>query len=62
MTEGTWNENHWGEQGEKAAGVARGGKRVVRNYLERCASQAIKSGREEEVFDELMAIIFRLTR
>ena len=38
------------------------GKLVVRNYLERCASQAIKSGHEEEVFDELMDIIFKLTR
>ena len=38
------------------------GRLMVRNYLERCASQAIKSGREEEVFDELMEIIFRLTR
>ena len=38
------------------------GKLVVRNYLERCASQAIKSGREQEVFDELMEVIFKLTR
>lgn len=38
------------------------GKLVVRNYLERCASQAIKSGREEEVFDELMDVIFKLVR
>jgi len=38
------------------------GKLVVRNYLERCASQAIKRGREEEVFDELMDIIFKLVR
>ena len=38
------------------------GKLVVRNYLERCASTAIKSGREDEVFDELMDIIFKLTR
>ncbi len=38
------------------------GKLLVRNYLERCALQAIKSGREEEVFDELMEIIFKLTR
>jgi len=37
-------------------------KLVVRNYLERCASQAIKSGREEEVYDELMDIIFKLVR
>ncbi len=38
------------------------GKLVVRNYLERCASTAIKSGQQEEVFDELMDIIFKLTR
>lgn len=38
------------------------GKLVVRNYLERCAAQAIKSGREQEVFDELMEVIFKLTR
>ncbi len=38
------------------------GKLVVRNYLERCASQAIKSGREQEVFDEHMEVIYKLTR
>ncbi len=38
------------------------GKLVVRNYLERCAAQAIKSGREQEVFEELMNVIFKLTR
>jgi DNA-binding FrmR family transcriptional regulator len=38
------------------------GKLVVRNYLERCASQAIKSGREQEIFEELMEIVFKLTR
>jgi len=38
------------------------GKLVVRNYLERCATQAIKGGREEEVFDELMEIVFKLTK
>jgi len=38
------------------------GKVVVRNYLERCASQAIKNGREQEVFEELMDVIFKLTR
>ena len=38
------------------------GKLVVRNYLERCALSAIKSGHEEEVFDELMNIVFKLTR
>ena len=38
------------------------GKLVVRNYLERCAAQAIKSGREQEVFEELIEVIFKLTR
>jgi DNA-binding FrmR family transcriptional regulator len=38
------------------------GKLVVRNYLERCATRAIRSGRETEVFDELMEVIFKLTR
>ncbi len=38
------------------------GRVIVRNYLERCASAAIKEGREEEVYDELMDVIFKLTR
>ena len=38
------------------------GRVMVRNYLERCASAAIKAGREEEVYDELMDVIFKLTR
>ena len=38
------------------------GRLTVRNYLERCAATAIREGREEEVYDELMGIIFKLTR
>ncbi len=38
------------------------GRLVVRNYLERCAAAAIRAGREQEVYDELMDIIFKLTR
>lgn len=38
------------------------GRVMVRNYLERCASAAIKSGREQAVYDELMDVIFKLTR
>lgn len=38
------------------------GKLVVRNYLERCALSAIQSGRQDEVFDELMNIVFKLTK
>lgn len=41
----------------------RGAARVMaRNYLERCASTAIKAGREEEVYDEVMNVIFKLAR
>ncbi len=38
------------------------GRVVVRNYLERCAAAAIKGGREQAVYDELMDVIFKLTR
>ena len=38
------------------------GRLTVRNYLERCAAVAIREGREEEVYDELMGIIFKLAR
>src|SRR5437667_12321132 len=30
------------------------GRVMVRNYLEKCASSAIKAGREQEVYDEVM--------
>ena len=38
------------------------GRVMVRNYLERCASTAIKAGREQEAYDEIMNVIFKLTR
>ncbi len=38
------------------------GRIVVRNYLERCAAAAIKAGREQDVYDEVMDVIFKLTR
>ncbi len=38
------------------------GRVMVRNYLERCAAAAIKAGREDAVYDELMDVIFKLTR
>lgn len=38
------------------------GRLTVRNYLERCASTAIKAGREQEVYDQLMEVIFKLAR
>ena len=38
------------------------GRVMARNYFERCASAAIKAGREREVYDELMEIVFKLSR
>ena len=38
------------------------GRIIVRNYLERCAAAGIKAGREHEVYDEVMDVIFKLTR
>jgi len=38
------------------------GRVMVRNYLEKCAASAIKAGREQEVYDEVMDVIFKLTR
>ena len=35
---------------------------MARNYLERCATAGIKAGREQEVYDEVMDVIFKLTR
>ena len=35
---------------------------MARNYLERCASSAIRAGREQEAYDEIMDVIFKLTR
>jgi CsoR family transcriptional regulator, copper-sensing transcriptional repressor len=37
------------------------GRIMVRNYLERCAAAGIKAGREQEVYDEVMDVIFKLT-
>jgi DNA-binding FrmR family transcriptional regulator len=38
------------------------GRLMVRNYLERCAAAAIKAGHEQEVYDQLMEVIFKLTK
>lgn len=41
----------------------RGFSRVmVLNYLERCATEALKQGRQRQVYDDLMKVIFRLAR
>lgn len=38
------------------------GKTMVRSYMEKCAAEGIKSGREKEVYDELLEIIYRMVR
>ena len=38
------------------------GRVMARNYLERCASAAIKAGREREVYDQVMDHVFKLAR
>ena len=41
----------------------RGFSRVmVLNYLEKCARDAVKEGRQEDVYDDLMKVIFKLAR
>ena len=41
----------------------RGFSRVmVQNYLERCATEALKEGRPDDVYDDLMKVIFKLAR
>ena len=43
--------------------AVRGVSRImVRNYLEKCASAGLKSGREREVYDEVIDVVFRVAR
>ena len=43
------------------AAVRGASKTVLRNYLERCATDAIRSG-ESDVYDELMDAIYKFAR
>ena len=38
------------------------GRVMVRNYLERCATTAIKEGRGQEIYDEVMDLVFTVSR
>ncbi len=38
------------------------GKVMVRSYLEKCATEGIKAGRQQQVYDELLEIIYRMVR
>lgn len=37
-------------------------KLMMRNYLENCATQAIRSKASEEIYDELMDVIFKFAK
>lgn len=37
-------------------------KLMMRNYLENCATEAIRSKRGDEIYDELMDVIFKFAR
>ena len=37
-------------------------KLVMRNYLENCATEAIRSKRGDEIYDELMDVIFKFAK
>jgi DNA-binding FrmR family transcriptional regulator len=38
------------------------GRLMVRNYMEKCATEGIKSGRQSEIYDEFLEIIYRMVR
>ena len=41
----------------------RGVSRVMTlNYLEKCATDALRNGRQDEVYDDLMKVVFKLAR
>lgn len=35
---------------------------LIRNYLERCASTALKAGHTDQVYDELVNVVMKLNR
>ena len=37
-------------------------KLMMRNYLENCATDAIRSRKGDEIYDELMEVIFKFSR
>jgi len=38
------------------------GKIIMRNYLENCATQAIRERQDPEIYDELMEVIYKYVR
>ncbi len=43
-------------------GLRNVGKQVMRNYLENCATHAIRKQRGPEIYDELMNVIYKYVR
>ncbi len=37
-------------------------KIMVRNYVESCVTRGIKAGREKEIYDEFLDVIYRMVR
>ena len=43
-------------------GLRNAGKQVMRNYLENCATHAIRDDGGPEIYDELMEVIYKYAR
>ncbi|MCI0618526.1 metal-sensitive transcriptional regulator [bacterium] len=43
-------------------GIKRVGRLMLRNYLERCMTGAIKEGKAEEIYDEFTELIYKLVK
>ena len=43
-------------------GLRNAGKQVMRNYLENCATHAIRERGGPEIYDELMEVIYKYVR
>ncbi len=43
-------------------GLRNVGKQVMRNYLENCATHAIRDDGGPEIYDELMEVIYKYAR
>lgn len=43
-------------------GLRSAGKIILRNYLENCATHAIRQGDDDQIYDELMDVIYKYVR
>lgn len=42
--------------------LRRVGRLMLQNYLERCATRAIREGRAEEIYEEFTELVYKLVR